>query len=1668
MAEILTKQRQVLRSLDRSLDNFKKIGKGNLSAARVRNRISALKDCWAEIQAGHLELVTRLTKQEQAACSYFSENLYDHAEDTYHATSDFMAECLEELEPPVSPNQSIINSSVHHGYTSSVALQHLPPIKLPPFDGKFEEWESFRDRFTALIIDNHDLTNFTRMHYLTSSLRGHALDCVKCLAVTENNFTVAWNLLKSRYGSARRLLNVHLSTLLNLSSVTRESVSDLQSLRDRVGVAVAALKNLKRSPEQLWNDMLVCIVSQRLDPVTRKAWNLKFCTEDLPSFEDLKTFLDTRIRALEDLKLPAVNADKATKASSAKINSANATTALHAPCSLCNANHNLQSCSTFINKNPSERREIVKAENRCTNCLSKRHNYYACTSKFTCRHCKRKHHSMLHESSDSSSKSAESAAQQQPASSAETAVSEVKSLFVSTKKQTRSTILLATAWLNVAAPSGRTICVRALLDQGSEMTFITERLAQQLKLKRIRMPISISAIGGVSAGTHRHTAQILISPRNALTPVFSTTALILKTLTAYSPPRAAQNSVSIPFKNLTLADDNPFSSHPIDILIGADLYGETLLDGIQKSTSGEPVAQNTAFGWIISGPIVLSNSPMNTSSVNTTCQKALKVNANHCCNSDSLEYELRKFWEIEEMPHKKILSPEDERCETHFRNTHSRDSTGRYVVRLPFKHGPPIDIGDSRAIAEKSLRNLIRRLDAHPAQAREYSDFLSEYELLGHMQVAPKSFSHKGQCIYIPHHSVIRDSSTTTRLRVVFDASRATSNGSSLNDHLLAGPKLQSELPAVIMQWRQFKYVFTADITKMYRQIRVDPRDMDYQRILWQSASAHVTEFQLLTVTYGTACAPFLALRVLKQLVQDEGQKFPLAVPVLTNQTYVDDVLFGEHDVTRIRQVREQLIRLLRCGGFELRKWASNSQDLLAEINPEDHGLACTKPLDESETLKVLGVGWNPVLDVFQFQSTLKDHPPDTKRSILAIIAKIFDPLGWVTPATIIAKVFMQTLWRLKLEWDQKIPPSQLTTWHQIHSNLRLLNEFRVPRWTGCGPHVVKQELHGFADASLVAYAAVVYLKVTSSDGNSTISLIAGKSRVAPLKPLSIPRLELSAAVLLSRLMKFVQESISANTTQCYCWTDSTILLAWIRQHPSRWKTFVANRVTEILANLPHLTWRHVSTDDNPADCASRGLLAQDLINHHLWWSGPPWLKRSSEFWPIENSTVSHETELEVRTTCATVAMNDREWDLAKKYSSWPKLIRVTAYIYKFLNKCKRRKHDQPQGSEVPAAVSADEYRSAKLYWIRYIQQALFSTEIQALTHKRSLNHKSPILSFNPFIDQDNVLRVGGRLQNSPLPFNRKHPILLASHPLVHLIIKNAHVRSLHAGLQLTLNVLRQEFWILRSRSMTKAIIHRCVPCAREKAAVPSQLMGNLPAIRVTKPERSFLHCGVDYAGPIQIRTSSGRGIKTQKAYIALFICLNSRAIHLELVSNYSTDAFLDAYLRFCSRRGLPESMYSDNGTTFLGADRELASAYRAALTESNFQNKSATDSVSWNFIPPSAPHFGGLWEAGVKSVKHHLRRLVKNETLTFEEFTTLLCRIEACLNSRPIAPLSDHLDDYEPLTPGHFLIGSAITTTPEPSLLNLKERYPEDVLSSQKRLRDILWTSFGYIVLSG
>lgn len=628
----------------------------------------------------------------------------------------------------------------------------------------------------------------------------------------------------------------------------------------------------------------------------------------------------------------------------------------------------------------------------------------------------------------------------------------------------------------------------------------------------------------------------------------------------------------------------------------------------------------------------------------------------------------------------------------------------------------------------------------------------------------------------------------------------------------------------------------------------------------------------------------------------------------------------------------------------------------------------------------------------------------------------------------------MQSLWLNKnLDWDHKLPQIKQAEWEDYRRQLPSIEQIRIPRWIGT-TEVLNVELHGFSDASNQAYSAVVYSRVTLTDQTIKVSLITGKTKVAPLKTISTPKLELCGCVLLSNLITKVKESFHFDNLEMRMYTDSTIALAWITSHPNHWNAFVANRVTDIqqLTNTKH--WHFVDGELNPADCASRGVLPNDLKNHPLWWNGPPWLSEKEKYW--QNQHQQFETDLErrkvIRTMHVTSQFQEEYMDKTlHKQSDLFKLQRITAYVFRWLPKNKASR------GEVP---NAEEYETSLKAWIKFAQRQAFPAEIQDCLNSDEIPFKSKLMSLRPFVDSDGILRVGGRLRKSDLTYRSKHPIILPKrHHLTKLVIEQAHKLTLHGGPSLMSSFLKN-YWIFGKSEQIKRVVSKCVTCFPYRSKSQQQLMADLPRDRVIQ-HRAFLHCGIDYAGPIYTKNFIGRcrgkfTLISTKSYIAIFVCFSTKAVHIELVSNQTTAAFIEAYKRFTSHYGKISDLYSDCGTNFIGADRILREQMKAILNDPLMKTYLAKDGTNWHFNPPATPHFGRLWEACVKSVKYHIPRLCGDNQFTFEEMTTMLCQIKACLNSRPLCPMNDELYDTDYLTPGHFLIGEAPITVPQPNLL--------------------------------
>ncbi|XP_039303514.1 uncharacterized protein LOC120357395 [Solenopsis invicta] len=511
---------------------------------------------------------------------------------------------------------------------------------------------------------------------------------------------------------------------------------------------------------------------------------------------------------------------------------------------------------------------------------------------------------------------------------------------------------------------------------------------------------------------------------------------------------------------------------------------------IRQGELGSPSAHLSAFGWILTGAVDSGEkAAVATHTVSVLLAQPV----------DELTTALKRLWELEEVAAQRVPTPDEDQAEEHFRRTHFRDASSRYVVRLPCRPDRLKRLGESRSAALSMLLSSERRLARKPELQKRYIDFMVEFLALDHMNPVLADAPSRSVSYYLPHHAVFKAGEATGKICVVFNASFKTS-GYSLNDCLLPGPRLQSDLWVILTRWRGFKVGFMADIVKMFWQIRVNPADMDLQRILWRAdPTERVREFQLRAVTYGTTAAQFLAIRTLQQLANDEAARFPLGATALLRHSYVDDILAGGSDLSATWEVQRQLVALLQAGGFSLDKWVSNTRELLPRASPEE------ALLPAFDAVSALGIVWHPDEDALSVRVTVsQQHETTTKRTVLSDAARLFDPLGWVAPVLIFARVFMQDLWLAGHDWDDPLPLELVDAWRVFTASLPGLSALRVPRWLqrDRGDEV---ELHGFSDAPERAYAAAVYARVTRRDGRVRVTLLTARAKVAPVKTQSVP-----------------------------------------------------------------------------------------------------------------------------------------------------------------------------------------------------------------------------------------------------------------------------------------------------------------------------------------------------------------------------------------------------------------------------------------------------------------------------------------------------------------------------------------------------------------------------------
>ncbi|GFV82383.1 integrase catalytic domain-containing protein [Trichonephila clavipes] len=930
------------------------------------------------------------------------------------------------------------------------------------------------------------------------------------------------------------------------------------------------------------------------------------------------------------------NTAMSTKAKSLVVNSKKITVK---PCILCRNSHPLYKCIAFQNMSVECRKKFVTNNKLCINCL--RLHYGACMSKYKCTvsGCKGLHNSLLHDSDElcSAVKNHTGGERGIETNSNPTPFEGQPEVAVLTYGN--KCVLLNTFMIFVKSADGYRIKLRGLLDNASTICVMREYIARKLGFKFKSANQSITGINGITQSS-KYSANIEVSNRDYTFARNAQFSLLPKIIDAIPVSKLNISDLNIP-ASIELADSNFHMPGQIDILIGSELFFEILNpEQYYYLQEGNVILQNTKFGYLVTGTLPQSQQQAN------------------CCliSEPSLDITVKKFFELESLPDdsKEITKSEEEiYCEEHFVSTYKRDKTGRIIVRLPIKENAETLLGYSKENAIKRLNGIWEKLNKNNTMGTLYKEFMNEYELLGHMEEIKNETLDKIN-YYIPHHSVYKSEKTSTPLRVVFDASAKTTSGFSLNSILLNGGIIQQDLFSIVSRFRKHEYAFSADIKKMYRQILVDPNQRDLLRIMWKtSADAPVKTYKLATVTYGTVSAPFLATRTLRALADEEKAEFPDAADVICNDSYMDDILSGESTLEGAKKLQTILSQLLQRGGFELHKWVSNSSELLKDLSTSSY--VFDKEFQDAP-VKTLGMLWDPKVDCLTYKVKISDKVNFSKRDVLSEISRLYDPLGLIGPIVTKAKIFIQELWKIKLDWSEQLPPDAMEEWMNFYQKL------------------AKQVQSGSLENTH-------HTEVRTVCSFTTIEI---SQKVVPILQLPINKI--------------------------WMWTDSTIALAWIKTEPHKLKTFVSNRVAEIQALSKDYHWKHVSSKNNPADLISRGCNVDELLKNEMWFSGPD--LQTDEY---EDNQLfpdpSYRDELKCAVTLSMTECSSNFYDeLFNVTNNFIKLIRIFSFIFRFINNIKAK-----ESCNKEKYLTADEVKRSTEFLAKIAQLSEFKAEIDAL-----------------------------------------------------------------------------------------------------------------------------------------------------------------------------------------------------------------------------------------------------------------------------------------------------------------------------------------------------------------
>ncbi|XP_058826515.1 uncharacterized protein LOC131686265 [Topomyia yanbarensis] len=1542
----------------------------------------------------------------------------------------------------------------------SISRNHLAARQaiskdLPTFSGNPEEWPLFLSTFNSTTA-MCGFTNEENIVRLQRSLKGRAFEAVKCRLMHPSNVNGVLSTLKMLFGQPEVIVNSMISKIAALPALKEDKLETLVDFAVSVENFCATVDACGLE-EYFYNVTFLHQLVSKLPSSIKLNWaqyRQSLPTVNLPSFSN---WLYSLAEAASAVTFPSIAfEDKPARSESRTTRKGNSYVNAHSQeppvyhrstgpsnakvvadcCPVCKGNcKSIAKCKRFLEFSRDSRWATVRDLGLCRRCL--RQHKGGCQAKLCGRNgCQLKHHEMLHND-------------QKCAPSTSTATASVINTTLSTPRndssppkssssehgchahQVPSSKVLFRYIPVVLHGKHRSIQTFAFLDDGSELTLLDSELADELQLEGETMPLCLLWTSGTKRREEcsRNVRLEVAAERNrsrkySLNGVRTVKELLL-------PPQTLNmEELCEQYPHLRDLPITSYQNVRPRIMIGIK---DQHLSLVQKSREGalhQPVAVKTRLGWTVCG-----------GNLENTADLVHPVF--HVCDHESsseldLHKAMKEYFTIESFgasqPKKMLLSTEEERAQS-LLQTHTVFKGNRYETGLLWRY-ENVRLPDSHFMALRRLQCLKKRMDKDPRLAEALNQKITDLATKGYARKLTneelnQSFS---RVWYLPIFPVT-NINKPGKIRMVWDAA-AFAHGVSLNSVLLKGPDQLCDLFNILVRFREGRIALTGDVRDMFLQIRMRSEDQQCQRFLWYDESGNIVVYVLQVMTFGACCSPSSAQFVKNLNAERFKAEYPAAVEVIQKRHYVDDMLVSVATPQEAIKLARQVKQVHAEGGFEIRNWISNSKQVMQALKEERTEEKNLDLSPELSTEKVLGMWWCTSSDTFTYKvgwnrygrALLGGQLRPTKRQMLRVLMSMFDPLGLIAHFLMYLKVLLQDVWRSGIDWDDQINDALFEKWQTWLQVLPEVERISIPRCflsqtTSAGYDV---QLQTFVDAGDNGIAAACYLRF-AQHGFVECRLVAAKTRVAPLKYLSTPKLELQAALVGARLARTVAETLAFKISRKVFWSDSQDVLCWIQSDHRRYSPFVAVRVSEILETTEMSEWRYVPTELNVADDGTKWNGVPDLTDQSRWFNSPKFVYLSEEYWPHPFKRLKT-TELELRPSVLAHFVAGEPPIQVKDFSTWNRLVKVVALVKRFPNNCKLKHQKKPI---VSGPLSNKELLSATSYIIRQAQQESYPDEMALLQHTQKnpeqfptpIPKTSPIHQKSPWLDQYAILRMRGRIAACDYATeDAKHPIILSrDHHTTKLIIAHYHQKYHHQNHETVINEIRQKYSIPKLRMAYAKVRKECQHCMNDRIAPRVPIMADLPAARLDAFTRPFTHVGVDYFGPYEIVI----GRRTEKRWGMLATCLTVRAIHIEVVSSLNTDSCIMALQNFVSRRGKPRVFYSDRGTNFIGARRVIKEA-EDIINQEDLMKEFCDVETSWVFLPPSAPHMGGSWERLIGCVKKNLMMTLHARKLTDEVLRNLLTEVENTVNSRPLTHVPVDDDSAPALTPNHFLLGSS------------------------------------------